>query len=565
MKRLISAVLYLWVLAPLFGQTVTITLDTMMATPGDTISYHLYVDQPFNSITGAQLSLQWDPDIISYVSADAVTGNLQTRENLGPIGKLGMVWNAGTDSLTFANRSSFVIIDFEVVGYEGQSSFLKITDRPTPILLVGCCSDNESDPIYPLQRFKMESNEGLLNVDASILTVAHQVTQPICHGDSTGEISTATSGGIRPYAFSWRSDGGFLSTDENLANLSAGTYYLTVSDQRGFEFTDSFHLVSPPPLSIPLAETASFCAGASLEIGLMDASFEKYLWSTGDTTPLITVDIPGNYSLFVFDTLGCRGRDSILVRETPAPTAEMIPEEDFLCLGQNTRIEASGSERLTWLDTSRTLVTVNDSISVAMASPIVDTEYGLIAANACGADTTFLTLIVTSPLGSAGGDTCIGRGGSVQLQASGGIDYQWFESPFPLSDPSAPNPTAKPDEDTDFVVEITDQNGCTIIDSVRVAVADDPLSFIPAINVITPNNDGFNDYLEFDNLAKYGVNTLQVFNRWGEIIYSAVGYQNDDERWDGTYKGKPLPAGAYFYLLRINDFQIKQTITLLRE
>jgi len=95
-------------------------------------------------------------------------------------------------------------------------------------------------------------------------------------------------------------------------------------------------------------------------------------------------------------------------------------------------------------------------------------------------------------------------------------------------------------------------------------VANNPLDIL-AINLITPNGDGKNDVLEFGNISKYGVNSLKVYNRWGDLIYNKVNYQDDEERFDGTYKGKQLPAGNYFYVLAFRDGEIKQTLTILRE
>lgn len=74
---------------------------------------------------------------------------------------------------------------------------------------------------------------------------------------------------------------------------------------------------------------------------------------------------------------------------------------------------------------------------------------------------------------------------------------------------------------------------------------------------ISPNGDGQNDVLDIENLHYYPENKLQVFNRWGNLVFEKDNYQND---WDGTAnvdKGvnlliggdNPLPSGTYFYIL----------------
>ena len=68
--------------------------------------------------------------------------------------------------------------------------------------------------------------------------------------------------------------------------------------------------------------------------------------------------------------------------------------------------------------------------------------------------------------------------------------------------------------------------------------------------IITPKNqDGLNDVLIFDDLDEYPNNTLYIYNRWGNMVYSAAPYKND---WDGKRgrKKKPLPEGTYYYVMR---------------
>lgn len=63
-------------------------------------------------------------------------------------------------------------------------------------------------------------------------------------------------------------------------------------------------------------------------------------------------------------------------------------------------------------------------------------------------------------------------------------------------------------------------------------------------NVITPNGDGYNDVLSFDNLKLYGNVQLRIFNRNGALVYETGSYQND---WNGDN----VPAGTYMYQLKV--------------
>jgi gliding motility-associated-like protein len=111
--------------------------------------------------------------------------------------------------------------------------------------------------------------------------------------------------------------------------------------------------------------------------------------------------------------------------------------------------------------------------------------------------------------------------------------------------------------DTTFTLTITDLiSGCKGTDSVHVKVIpqqthDDCIVFH---NVITPNGDGLNDSWIIDCIEEYPNNTVKVFNRWGNLVYSFENYNNTSIVWKGTnQKGDQLPDGTYYYLLTIKN------------
>ena len=73
-----------------------------------------------------------------------------------------------------------------------------------------------------------------------------------------------------------------------------------------------------------------------------------------------------------------------------------------------------------------------------------------------------------------------------------------------------------------------------------------------APNIITPNEDGRNDYLRIPCVESQEQSQLKVFNRWGDLVHETDNYRND---WAGTYKGSPLPNGTYFYLLQMEGMK----------
>jgi len=84
-----------------------------------------------------------------------------------------------------------------------------------------------------------------------------------------------------------------------------------------------------------------------------------------------------------------------------------------------------------------------------------------------------------------------------------------------------------------------------------------------APNAFTPNGDGDNDTWIIDDLYFFPENKMTIFNRWGDSVFETEGYQND---WDGSWNGKPLPEGTYYYVIDLGEgFRlVKGFVTLYR-
>ncbi len=93
----------------------------------------------------------------------------------------------------------------------------------------------------------------------------------------------------------------------------------------------------------------------------------------------------------------------------------------------------------------------------------------------------------------------------------------------------------------------------TTSDTVVYVLVDCETLKIP--DAFSPNGDGTNDVFYIPNLEYYPNNRLQIFNRWGSLVYLGAPYKND---WDGrsTHSatvGEVLPVGTYFYVLNLGE------------
>jgi gliding motility-associated-like protein len=182
----------------------------------------------------------------------------------------------------------------------------------------------------------------------------------------------------------------------------------------------------------------------------------------------------------------------------------------------------------------------------------------------CGdvSDTTLLT-VYQGVVATAYSDTIIVAGTDANLLATGGDFYDWLPDTA-LSCNICAATTASPAQTTTYLVEVENMDGCKDTASVVVEVRQDvnQVVFIP--NVLTPNDDGFNDTWFIKNIQLFPKNGVKIVNRWGDIVFETNNYQNN---WDGKYSGGNLPAGTYYYILDVGGQWgiLKGDVTIIRE
>jgi gliding motility-associated-like protein len=183
----------------------------------------------------------------------------------------------------------------------------------------------------------------------------------------------------------------------------------------------------------------------------------------------------------------------------------------------------------------------NDGIGAGTYS-IVFTDRG----SKCKKTDTFKvkepTAVVVTP--KIKNDTCRTANGFIKLETSGGkAPYQYMWDFNHSSSDSVGELLAGV-----YSVTITDSNNC-MTDTV-FTVLEGICKDIVVHNALTPNGDGVNDYLTIEGIQDYPENTLQIFDKWGDLVYEKKAYLND---WNGKGKnGATLPDGTYFYLVELN-------------
>ncbi|WP_235898265.1 SprB repeat-containing protein, partial [Winogradskyella ouciana] len=158
------------------------------------------------------------------------------------------------------------------------------------------------------------------NIVLDNLELTGTVTDVSCFGDSTGTIDITVSGGNPPYTYAWSNS----DTTEDLANVEAGTYTVTVTDANGCTISDDFTVNQPTEelTSMVNSSTDILCRGDAT--GAIDILVNggtapyTYLWNTGDTTEDLSGIVAGNYSVTVTDANGCTSTTQITLNEPSA-------------------------------------------------------------------------------------------------------------------------------------------------------------------------------------------------------------------------------------------------------
>jgi gliding motility-associated-like protein len=205
--------------------------------------------------------------------------------------------------------------------------------------------------------------------------------------------------------------------------------------------------------------------------------------------------------------------------------------------------------------TSSPLATVNSNSAFTVTATL----------NGCVKTKTVNINIKPNPVIDAGPDKTIVAGDQVTLEgmATNPVSITWTPA-VSLNNAAILSPVAKPAATTIYTLSVKNSDNCISLDNTTVTVI--PYC-IKIMDAFTPNGDGMNEvWTVTTGAACTNQVAVTVFNRYGNIVYKNDNYQND---WNGTYNGKPLPEGTYYYMASYttitgNPLKLKGDVTILR-
>lgn len=288
--------------------------------------------------------------------------------------------------------------------------------------------------------------------------------------------------------------------------------------------------------------------------------------------PIATPDSTVLYHVVGTDNNGCQAADSVLVKVKQRFTMNADPG-NTICVGQAVQLRANGAENYTWIP-ARFLN--NNTIANPVSRPDTTTIYTVIGYDSlnCFHDTSYVTLTVF-PIPKVNIiedkiNLIVGNGVALHSTASPDV-INWRWSPdVALNCTNCPNPVASPKNDQTYQLLVTNAGGCEARDKVDIfVICSGDNIYVP--NTFSPNGDGMNDLFYPRGKGVFSVRSMQVFNRWGEVVYEKTNFNTNDASagWNGTYKGKILTPDVYVYTIEVvceNNaiMTLKGNVTLLK-
>jgi gliding motility-associated-like protein len=188
-------------------------------------------------------------------------------------------------------------------------------------------------------------------------------------------------------------------------------------------------------------------------------------------------------------------------------------------------------------------------------------EAGLLWAQVTGTDgctdyDSVVIIVNPLPVVALGEDTSLCGTQKLEIDAGMFSFYQWSTGAITSSIVASPSETR-----TDTItVTVTDANGCKGTDTILILQCSIDAFFGDIPNTITPNNDGDNDVWIIEHLELFPGATVEIFDRWGRLIYRKVN-PDPENVWDGkSQDGKEMPMDSYYYVIDFKYYNAKPLV-----
>ena len=362
----------------------------------------------------------------------------------------------------------------------------------------------------------------------------------LCAGQSA---TLSASGGS---TYTWL-PGSFPGYEHSFTPPVSSNYTVIGSNGLCTSTASAFVQVIPIPV-LTLSDYLLVCLGSSLAVTASGA--QSYTWSppgafVSISGPMAVLAPPAStyITLSGANSLGSVSCVSsmlypVIVENYVVPS---VYPTTSICQGQKADLFAGGGSTFWWSPSSSVS---SPTTAAVIVRPSSSTVYSVTvsAVNKCPSTATVLVTVNPLPNVFAGNDTTFEDIDQAVIHATGTGVISWIAGTGIVC-PGCPITQVHPEfvtQEQCYTAQAANNYGCVVDDEVCIRVLTDYAIYIP--NTFTPNGDGLDDLFY---VYGYGFSDLhiQVFNRWGELIYAST----TNKGWDGTYKGKECPEDTYVY------------------
>ncbi len=403
-----------------------------------------------------------------------------------------------------------------------------------------------------------QATESLSQPDPIVVTaVLQDVT---CNGQADGSVILTVSGGTVPYNYIWTPGN---ETTKDLTGAGGGDYTVTITDNNNCTWDSTFTIHEPEALLIDSVSVTEItgCSGSSNGALVIHASggVKPYVYALNEVDNWQTDSIfnnlgAGDYEVSVRDANGCIFTGSIIsLTDPPGVVIDGVTPTPITCNGASDGallILASGGIRPYTYSVDGGTTWWSDSLFSDL--PAGNYDIAVQDPNGCITYGNTETLAEPDPIvigEPAVEPSCPGDNkGSVMVTATGGtgtLTYLLLDDQGVAVDSSENAGNFENLAIGNYTISVDDANHCGPV--TRTAEVTESASCELIIyDAFSPNGDGVNDLWNIHGIEMYTNCMVRVFNSWGKQVFSSKGYTKP---WDGTYKGKALPAGTYYYTI----------------
>lgn len=378
----------------------------------------------------------------------------------------------------------------------------------------------------------------------------------MCAGN-TVQLNVAQYSG---YTYQWYLDDQQLSgqTESVISASQAGTYKAEITQSSSSCSIFTNNSIDINVLDLPVANfdnPGNVCVNEELNINntstYTQGSAVAYTWNFGDGSPEIFDMKPvysysnsGTYELkltvnYLSGDCSDSVSKSVTVNAIPSFTIDRVPSIN-VCDGDTVVLSTSEEFQTYAWNTGEITRELPVTIPGDYTVTVKNTD------NCAGEQTANVEFLERPEITASAEKVKVERGNAVKLEASGALYYHWTPGEL-LNDSTIATPEATLTDPTRFIVEGTDSYGCSDTASVFISVNEgNEINVFPR-KIFSPNGDGIEDLWIIDNIDACPECSVMIFNGNGSTVYEASPYQND---WNALYKGKELPEGTYFFVLR---------------